>query len=156
MAAWVQVTLDDLRAEAANARIEAAVANDTHEVENYFARIRDGVVAEVRTAIASCASNTLDATASTVPPEWRRYVCLRILAAWMARAGQGEESTYRLTDDQRTELERRYQDLALVRTCDLAVTTPDSVAAPAHTSLESSMRIVGGTRRYTRDEMDGL
>lgn len=156
MAAWVTVELDDLRAEAANARIEGAVANDTHEVENYFGRIRDGVVAEVRSAIATCASNKLDADAAKVPPEWRRYVCLRVLSAWLARAGRSEETSFRLTDDQRTELERRYSDLALVRTCDLAVSIPDTVATTSHTSNQSGIEVTGGGRRFTRDEMDGL
>lgn len=155
--AWLTVTLNDIRAEAANARIEAAVANDTHDLQGYFDKFAAGVIAEIRASIASCDRNQLDANTATVPPEWHGYACLRILSRLLARPGHGDESTYRLTEDQRKEIERRTADLERVAKCELAVTTPDSIASsPGVTARSAGTEFVGGQRRFTRDEMDGL
>ena len=156
MPAWSTVTIAAVRAEAAVARIEAAVATDSAEIAALFETLRAGVVAEVRAKIATGGFD-LDADTATVPPEWLGYVCLRILGRLLARPGQPEESTYRLTEDQRTELERREADLAKVASGDLAVTAPTTPATSSGMGRTAAGLAIGGrSRRWDRDSVDGL
>lgn len=157
MPAWIEITLESVRAEAAVARIEGAVSTDLAEIAGLFETLRAGVVAEIRSKIATPGSNVLDSNTDTVPPEWVGFACLRILSRLLARPGAGEESAWRLTEDQRRELERREADLTKVAEGKLAVSTPTNAASTAEvTSLAAGIEIGGRSRRYSRDELDGL
>ncbi len=157
MPAWVPITLANVRAEAAVARIEGAVSTDIAEIGTLFETLRAGIVAEIRSKIATPGGNALDSDAATVPPEWLGYACLRILSRLLARPGGSEESAWRLTEDQRKELERREEDLNKVAEGKLAVSQPTTTAtADEVTSLAPGIAIGGRTRRWDRDSLDGL
>lgn len=157
MPAWLAITLEQVRAEAAVARIEGSVSTDLGEISSMFDTLRAGVVAEIRSKIATPGSNVLDADASKVPPEWVGYACLRILSRMLSRPGAGEETSWRLTEDQRRELERREADLTKVAEGKLAVSAPETPATEAEvTSLASGIAIGGRSRRWDRDSLDGL
>jgi hypothetical protein len=158
MPAWVSISLADVRAEAAVARIEAAVSTDRAEIASYFAGLRDGIVAEVRAKIGSHPRHAIDSDTSTVPPEFRGYVCLRILSRLLSRPGAtGDDSTYRLTEDQRTELERRQADLDKVAEGKLAVSAPTLAATASEvSSIAPAVYISGPARRHSREQLNGL
>lgn len=155
---WVTFTIDHVRAEAANARIEASVANDAHDLTAYFAAISGGVVAEVRAAVASCDRNELDADSGKVPPEWVGFCALKVLGRFLARPGRLDDGTnYALTEDQKQELERRTEDLRSVAKCELAVTKPATAATAATVVARAgAIEFSGGERQFTRNGLDGL
>ncbi len=157
MPAWVPVSIEDVRAEAAVARIEAAFATDLADVLPHFDRIASGVVAEIRAAVGSSGANQVDSDTHSVPPEWVRYAALTILSAILSRAGQGDAPAYRLNEDQTKYLDRRTEDLGRVVEGKLAVSLPETAAAgPEVGSLAASVRITGSERRWSRDRTDGL
>lgn len=158
MPAWVPVSIEDVRAEAAVARIEAAFATDLADILPHFDRIASGIVAEIRAAIGSNPANQLDSDTHSVPPEWVRYAALTILAGLLSRAGQGPDlPTYRLSEDQTKYLDRRTGDLERVAEGKLAVSLPDTAAAgPEVGSLAASLEITGNSRRWNRTATDGL
>lgn len=156
MPAWVSITIGDVRAEAAASRIEGSVSTDIAEIETHFETLRAGIVAEIRAKIGTHPTNALDADTDTVPPEWKGFACLRILSRMLSRLGQGEESSFRLTEDQRRELERRLDDLDRVAEGKLAVTQPSTAGTSEIGSLAAGVAIGGRTRRYSRDALEGL
>lgn len=158
MPAWSLITLDEIRAEAAVARVEAAFSTDQGDIEAHFTRIRTSIVAEIRSKIGANPANPIDSTANTVPPEWVGYAALRILARMLSRAGQdGEGMPYRLTEDQRKELERRERDLDLVAEGKLPVSLPNTAASAPEVGSTAPNLVTGGrTRVFDRDGMDGL
>jgi hypothetical protein len=155
---WTTFTIDHVRAEAANARIEASVANDEHDLTTYFTAVSAGIVAEVRAAVASCDRNELDADTGKVPPEWVGFCSLKVLARFLSRPGLSEDgTTYSLTEDQRTEIERRTADLERVSKCELAVTKPATASTtPSVVARAAGIEMTGTTRRFTRTLTDGL
>lgn len=159
MPAWVTITLERVRAEAAVARIEAAVATDRAEIATYVETLRAGIVAEVRAKIASDPAHTLDADTDTVPPEFAGYVCLRILSRLLSRPGVGgrDDSPYRLTEDQVRELERAETNLDLVAEGKLSVSKPTTAATEDEvSSVQPSVATGGTSRRFTPSGLDGL
>ena len=158
MPAWVPITLADVRSEAAVARIEAAVSTDRAEIVDYFDTLRESIVAEIRAKIGSHPRHAMDADADTVPPEFRGYACLRILSRLLARAGtSGGEPTYRLTDDQKAELERLAGNLDQVAKGALAVTAPVTAASAGEvSSIAPAVYVEPGARRFSRSNTEGL
>jgi hypothetical protein len=158
MPAWTAITLDEIRAEAAVARVEAAFSTDQGDIEAHFGRIRTNIVAEIRSKIGANPANAIDSATDTVPPEWVGYAALRILARMLARAGMdGEGAPYKLTEDQRKELDRRENDLDLVAEGKLPVSLPTTAATAPEVGSTAPNLIMGGrTREFSRDGMDGL
>lgn len=157
MPAWVSITLASIRAEAAVARIEAAVSTDRAEIATYVEDLRAGIVAEVRAKIASDASHTLDADPDTVPPEFAGYVRLRILSRILSRPGVSGDSPYKLTEDQVRDMERAEANLDRVAEGRMAVTKPDTAAAGDEmSSVQPAVTSGGSTRRFQPSDLEGL
>lgn len=119
--AWIVPTVDDLSAYLAasgmTALREAALAVGQ---DDPFEEHMPSVVAKVRAYIKGCKSNVLSETENSIPRSLKGITCLLIIEAM-----EGRLPGVSLTERQSKALERGIDDLKMVASCDLPVTSPD-------------------------------
>lgn len=153
MPAWVTITTSDLNdylvaAQASALRTAALAAGQTDP----FGRVMPDIIQRIRLKIQSCPGNQVSATANTIPPELKWAACYLIIEALQARM-----PTLKLTEEQRTQVERAVSQLDRIADCKDTVTIPDDPLGTPTTQLGGNVEIVKKTdRRATRDSMAGL
>src|SRR5437868_14390956 len=122
---WIAITKDTLYEAKLAALIDACDAAALAETQDPRSPgLIQGVVNEVRSAVASCANNRVDADEATVP-ENLRDLCVDLI---VARLKNSIEQS--LTDDERSAVEWRRRQLRDIAACDLVVDQPDTPITP--------------------------
>lgn len=160
MPAWSSISLANCYAYGLRPAIDAAFnhAEDDTERDAWFAVLRNNVVARIRAKIQRRTGQALDATTSTVPPEFAELATLRTLEAIYDRANSllGEnEQRFRLTQGQRdrlSDLETELNGITVVTT----PTTPETAPAVVFDDGAPSPSMSSPTRNWSRDNQDGL
>jgi hypothetical protein len=160
MPAWSSIALADCYAYGLRPAIDAAFnhAEDDTERDAWFAVLRGNVVARIRAKIQRRTGQALDATTTTVPPEFAELATLRTLEAIYDRANSllgDNEQRFRLTQGQRDrldDLETELNEVTVVTTPATAESTPavvfdDGAPAPSMSAP---------TRTWSRDDQDGV
>lgn len=122
---WIAITLATLKEAKVAALIEAcdsAALGDGQD--NRSAGIIQGVVNEVRNAVATCRSNQVDSDVTKIPESQRDLAVDLIIARLKNTIEQP------LTEDERTNVAERRRQLRDIAACDLVVDQPDDAIEP--------------------------
>lgn len=123
---WIAITLDTLKEAKVAALIEACDSAALGDGQaNRAAGLIQGVVNEIRNAVATCRTNKVDADATTIPESQRDLVVDLIIARLKNAIEQP------LTEDERTNVSERRRQLRDIAACDLVVDQPDDAEDPA-------------------------
>jgi hypothetical protein len=153
--AWTTIAVEDLNdylvAAQMTALRESALADGQADP---FTNIMHARCNYVRNRIAGRVD--LSATAYAVPPELKTQTCLLIIEAM-----QGRIPSLSLTEDQRRQIARAYDDLKIAGTTDFPISTATDAATPeteggAVTPSYSDEDPPGGPRNFDRDDQDGI
>jgi hypothetical protein len=122
---WIVIDIETLKEAKVAALIEAL---DTEALgsgqPNRAAGLIQGVVNEVRLAVASCAANQVDEDPTKIPDG------LRDLTVDLINARLKNTLEYALTQDERDTVAERRRQLRDVAACDLVVDQPDDPVDP--------------------------
>ncbi len=158
--AWISITTDTLKEAKVAALIEAcdsAALGDGQS--NRSAGLIQGVINEVRNAVASCTTNRVESDTTKVP-ESLRDLTVDLIIARLKGAVE-----IQLTQDERENLSYRRSQLKAVAACDLVVDQPTTAVEPEVESGTNSPSFGtrGGTRetdpgsrRFNRTTQDGI
>lgn len=122
---WIAITTDTLKEAKVAALVDAcdsAALGDGQE--NRSAGLIQGVVNEIRNAVASCRTNQVDSDTTKIP-ESQRDLAVDLIIARLKNAIEQP-----LTDDERTNVTERRRQLRDIAACDLVVDQPDDAADP--------------------------
>lgn len=148
---WIAITKAELYEAKVAALIDAcdSAALGDNQAERSVGIIQ-GVVNEVRNAVASCDSNQVDSNPSTTPANLRDLVVDLVIA----RLKNTLELP--LTEDERSNVSWRRKQLDQIAAGDLVVDQPDNAVTPAVQGGGSIHLISTSTSRPTADNMRGL
>lgn len=147
---WIAITLDTLKEAKVAALVEACDAAALGSGQaNRAAGIIQGVVNEIRNAVATCKTNQVDADTRTIPASQRDLAVDLILA----RLKNTLEIS--LTQDERDLLAERRRQLRDIATCSLVVDQPANAVTP-DVQRGSSKLIHSSTNNPTGETMRGL
>ncbi|KAF0176442.1 MAG: hypothetical protein FD161_2981 [Limisphaerales bacterium] len=122
---WTAITTDTLNEASIAALITAC---DTAALADgqtpRAAGLIQGVVNEIRTAIAGCPSRLLDEDTTTIPTS------LRDLAVDLIKARLNGALQIELNQDDRDTVAWRRRQLKEIRSCDFPIESPDTAAEP--------------------------
>lgn len=122
---WIAITTDTLNEASVAALISAtATAALGADQESRAPGIIQGVVSEVRNAVATCKSNRVDADPTRIPAS-QRDLTVDLIIARLKGAVDIE-----LTQDERDNLAWRRAQLKAIAACELVVDQPDAPVAP--------------------------
>lgn len=122
---WIAITTDTLNEAKIAALIEAcSTAALADGQEDRADGIIQGVVNEIRNAVATCKTNQVDADETTIPKS------LRDLAVDLIIARLKKAIEQPLTDDEARDVTERRRQLRDVAACDLVVDQPDDAVQP--------------------------
>jgi len=122
---WLYITIDTLNESKIAALVEACSSEALGEGQPDRAEgIIQGVVNEVRNAVASCATNRVDEDPTKIP-ENLRDLCVDLIIARLKNAIEQP-----LTEDERHNLDWRRKQLGEVAACKLVVNQPDTPVEP--------------------------
>lgn len=107
------------------------------------------MVQRVRTKIASCATNTVDEDATTVPVSLKALVCRMIIREAKGRLEMP------LTEDERKQMDVDERDLTAIAACNLVVEQPDTAITPEVQVVQPGPVISARARRFSREQQDG-
>jgi len=125
MANWIPITLATLKEAKVAALIDACDSAALGEGQaNRSAGVIQGVVDEIRNAVASCKTNRVDSDLTKIPKG------LRDLAVDLITARLKKAIEQPLTDDERTDVAERRRQLRDIAACDLVVDQPDDPVEP--------------------------
>ncbi len=150
---WVYITIDTLNeAKVADLIAACSTAALATAQPDRAEGIIQGVVNEVRTAVASCAANHVDADVTKIPQGLRDLTVDLIIARLKATV------EIPLTEDERDNISWRRKQLAEVAACKLVVDQPENPIDPPVESPVASPSF--GTRcpprQFTRRKQDGI
>ncbi len=122
---WIPITTDELN-EASIAALITACSTAALEAgqPDRAPGLIQGVVTEIRTAIAGCPTRELDADTTTIPAS------LRDLAVDLIKARLKGALEMELTQDERDTVAWRRRQLKEIRACDFPIELPDTAAEP--------------------------
>lgn len=124
--AWIDITIDTLYEAKVAALIDAcdssALGDD--QAVGRAEGIIQGVVNEIRNAVATCATNQVDSNTTTIP-ESQRDLAVDLI---IARLKQAIELP--LTEDERSNLDERRRQLRDIAACKLVVDQPAIAVDP--------------------------
>lgn len=160
MPAWSTISLAACYAYGMRPAIDAAFshAEDDTERDAWFAVLMGNVVSRLRAKIQRRTGQALDATTTTVPPEFAELATLRTLEAIYDRANSllgDNEQRFRLTQGQRdrmSDLEKELDTITVVTT----PTTPETTPAVVFDDGAPAPAITASTRTWSRSDQDGL
>ena len=147
---WIAITKDTLYE--AKIAIVIDLCNDLLRADGQDERVNGiiaGVVGEVRTAVATCPNNAVDADETTIPKNLRDLTVDMIIARLK---GAIEDE---LTEDERSNLQWRRNQLKAVAACDLRVDSPDNPIAP-QVEGSTATQLVRPGRPVDRCDIDRL
>ena len=148
---WIAITLDSLN-EANVATLVDACSNAAR-AEGQPSRapgLIQGVVNEIRNAVATCPRNQVDADPTKIPES------LRDLAVDLIIARLKGAVSLELTQDERTEVAFRRQQLRDIAACDLVVDQPDVAVTPPVQGGPHIETPTKSPRVASRQKLDGL
>lgn len=123
---WITITIDTLREAKVATLIEACSAAALGDgQDNRAAGLIQGVVNEVRNAVATCRTNRVDEDPTKIPAS-QRDLAVDLIIARLKNTIEIE-----LTQDERENLAWRRGQLKSIAACDLVVDQPDTPIAPA-------------------------
>lgn len=122
---WIAITIDTLYEAKVAALVDAcdSAALATGQA-NRSAGITQGVVNEIRNAVATCSQNQVDSDTTTIPES------LRDLAVDLINARLKATLEMPLTEDEKSTITWRRQQLRDIARCELVVDQPDTAVAP--------------------------
>lgn len=147
---WIAITVDTLNEAKVAALIEACSSSAKADGQDDRAEgIIQGVVHEIRNAVATCTQNRVDADTTTIP-ESQRDLAVDLIIARLKGAVE-----LPLTEDERSNLAERRRQLRDIAACALVVDQPD---APIEPEVEGNHlpSMETRTRRFTRESQDGI
>ena len=112
--------------------------------------IIQGVVNEVRSYVATCATNRVDEDATKIPTNLRDLTVDLIIFRLKNTLEQP------LREDEQKTLDRRQKQLERVGECKLVVDQPDTAVEPEVQPLTGTPRVTEKTRRFTRCDQEGI
>lgn len=123
--AWIAITVDTLNEAKIAALIEAcSTAALAAGQPDRAAGIIQGVVNEIRNAVATCRTNQVDEDVTKIP-ESQRDLAVDLIIARLKNAIEQP-----LTEDERQSITRRDRQLRDIAACDLVVDQPDDPVDP--------------------------
>lgn len=123
---WIAITTDTLKEAKVAALIDACDSAALGDGQaNRAAGLIQGVVNEIRNAVATCRTNQVDSAATKIP-ESQRDLAVDLIIARLKNAIEQP-----LTDDERDNVTERRRQLRDIAACDLVVDQPDDAADPA-------------------------
>lgn len=151
MSTWIAIAADDLNDYLVAAQVNAlrTAALGVGQTDP-FSRVMTDIIERIRFKIQSCSANQLSAAVNTIPPELKWVACYLIIEALQVRI-----PALRLSEDQKTQVERAVAQLDRIAGCKDKVSQPDDAVQPDVTS--SPIEIVNKpTRSTTRETLDGI
>ena len=124
MSKWITITIDTLYEAKLSVVIDLCDQLMVKHEAGRAAGIIAGVVMEVRTAVATCTKNKVDADPNTIPGNLRD-LAVDLIVARLKGAIEND-----LTEDERSNLKWRRDQLEQVAACKLKVDAPDNPIAP--------------------------
>lgn len=125
MANWIPITVDTLNEAKVAALVQACSESALATGQpDRAAGIIQGVVNEVRNAVATCKTNQVDSDPTTIPAS-QRDLAVDLIIARLKNAVELE-----LTDDERSNLTWRRNQLKAIAACELVVDQPDNPIEP--------------------------
>jgi hypothetical protein len=123
---WITITKDTLYEANIAALIDACDTAATADSQSggRATGIIQGVVNEIRNAVATCRGNQVDVNAATIPQS------LRDLAVDLSVARLKNALGMELTQDERDNVTERRRQLRDIAACDLVVDQPDTAVEP--------------------------
>lgn len=150
---WIAITVDTLNEAKIAALIDAcSTAALADGQADRAAGLIQGVVNEIRNAVATCRSNQVDEDATTIP-ESQRDLAVDLIIARLKNAIEQP-----LTEDERANVTERRRQLRDIAECKLVVDQPDDAVDPevqgGATTAEwgSATKIAMRTDPATEDE----
>lgn len=148
---WIPITVTTLYEAKIAALVDAcSTAAKKAGQDDRAAGLIQGVVDEVRNAVATCGSNRVDADETTIPKSLRRMAVVMILAQLK---GALEEP---LTEDERNELRAVETRLRAVAKCEWKVEQPDTPTVPEIQGGSEIETIEDGASGSSREDLKGL
>jgi hypothetical protein len=157
--AWIvitQATLNEAKVAALISACSSSALGDSQDER--VAGLIQGVVNEVRSSIASCATNRVDADPTRVPDNLRD-LCVDLIVARLKNAVE-----LPLTQDERDNLSWRRKQLESIASCQFVIDQPDDpitpevespAPAPAFGTRGGSASNDPAAREFTRDTQAG-
>lgn len=147
---WIAITTDTLN-EASIAELIEALSEEALAAgqPSRAPGLIQGVVDEVRAAVASCATNRVDEDETTIPKSLRDCTVDLVIARLKKALNQP------LTDDEAREVTERRRQLRDVAACSLVVDQPDTPVEPEVESPQPSPQFEDRTRKFTDRSQDG-
>lgn len=122
---WIAITIDTLKEAKVAALIEACDSAALGEGQaNRAAGLIQGVVNEIRNAVATCRTNQVDEDITTIP-ESQRDLAVDLINARLKNAIEQP-----LTQDERDNVAERRRQLRDIAACELVVDQPDTAVDP--------------------------
>jgi hypothetical protein len=148
---WIAIDLDTLNEAKVAALVDACdSAALAVGQSNRAAGLIQGVVNEIRNAVATCAGNRVDSDTTKIPASQRDLAVDLILARLKGALEMP------LTEDERANVAERRRQLRDIAACALVVDQPDTPIAPEVESPGSVPSFTARTLEHTRDNQDGL
>lgn len=148
---WITLTTADLEDYLVAAQVTALREEALGEGQtDPFDDILSGVVAKVRAAIASHASNDLDADTTKYPAELKGDVAMLVAEPMLGRLGIA------LTEDQVRQVKRADDTLLQIAMGKRKVSTPATPITPPVQSGDGLEVVAVPTRKPTTDDLSGF
>jgi hypothetical protein len=151
---WITLDVDDLAAYLNAPQLAALKSNSLQSGQSDpVTDIIDEVSAGIRLEIATCGTNTLSATASSIPPELKAEAAALIIEAAQTRLSIALE----LSADQVRAANNARKKLERIARCDLKVSTPATPETTETAQQSTGISIVKSrTQRASPTAMNGL
>lgn len=107
------------------------------------------VVARIRSKVASCATNRVDADTATIPAGLLGLACRMVIREAKARI------EIPLTEDERNQAVTDERDLTAIARCELVVEQPDTPTPAPVQSVQPGPSIKGRKSHFKRWQQDG-
>ncbi|NJL18810.1 MAG: hypothetical protein HC901_00335 [Bdellovibrionaceae bacterium] len=122
---WIAITADTLKEAKVAALIDACDSAALGDGQaNRAAGLIQGVVNEIRNAVATCRTNQVDEDTTTVPAS-QRDLAVDLIIARLKNAIEQP-----MTEDERSNVTERRRQLRDIAACDLVVDQPDDAVDP--------------------------
>lgn len=112
--------------------------------------IIQGIVNEIRNAVATCPGNRVDSDTTKIP-ESQRDLAVDLIIARLKNAIEQP-----LTEDEKENVRERRRQLRDIAACDLVVDQPDTPIEPEVESPGASPSIAERPRNFSACDQDGL
>lgn len=148
---WIAITVDTLNEAKVAALVDACSTSALGSGQaDRAAGLIQGVVNEVRNAVATCKTNRVDSDTTKIP-ESQRDLCVDLIIARLKNAIEQP-----LTEDERLNVAERRRQLRDIAACDLVVDQPDTPIEPEVESAGNSPSFGTRDREFTRETQDGI